>query len=200
MDIPEYVKVFNTDEIIKNEFYILNTPGKNTQNSQWKDIKIEQFKMFFNVTMYAQIPNFIRNILPINHIDTERLLEDYRQNNFPNYPSRLACFFVFDNIDDVKKYKEDSHKNKDYKIYKIQISSNDYKITKHNMEYVSVLRVTYGYDIFTSIIEDEKLIHKYWSGEASNFDYSKYGSNNGIIQPLFEYLIEGEYTATLISD
>lgn len=200
MNIPEYVRVFNTNEIIKNEFYILNTPGKNTQNSQWKDIKIEQFKIFFNVIMHAQIPNFIRNVLPINHIDIERLLEDYRQNNFPNYPSRLACFYVFDNIDDVKKYKEDSHKNKDYEIYKIQISSNDYKITKHNMEYVSVLRVTYGYDIFTSIIENEKLIHKYWSGEASNFDYSKYGSNNGIIKPSFEYLIEGEYIKTPVLD
>lgn len=200
MSIPEYVNIFNTKDVVKNEFFILNTLGKDTQNSEWKDIKLQNYITFYNVIMNIQLPNFIRNILPINIIDTEAMLDDYRQNIFPNYPSRLACFFVFDNLQDVLKYKEECYKNQDFKIYKIQISSNDYKITKHNMEYVSVLRVTYDWYNFKEILKNENLIHKYWSGEASDFDYSKYGNNNGVIKPTFEYLIEGKYTCSLISD
>lgn len=193
------VKIFNTGEIVKNEFYVLNTPGKNTQNSDWKDIKIQNFITFYNVTMNIQLPNFIKNALPIGLIDTERLLDEYRQKYFPVYPSRFACFFVFGSIEDAKKYKEDSYKNQNYQIYKVQIVSENYKVTKHNMEYVSVLRTTYNYDIFQRILAEENLIYRYWIGEASDFDYSKYNSKIGIIKPLFEYLVEGECTCTLVS-
>lgn len=200
MSIPNTVKIFNTGEIIKNEFYILNTPGKNLQNSEYKERKIQDFTVFYNIIMSDTLPNFIKTTLNFKVIDVEALLENYRQNNFPDYPSRLACFFVFNNIEDIKKYKEDSPQTKDNPVYKVQITSNNYKITKHNMEYVSVLRTTRNFKMFKPIIEKENILHKYWSGEASDFDYSKYDSPIGIIKPLFEFLIEGEYSCTLVSN
>lgn len=203
INIPTTIKILNTGDNIKNEFYALNTPGKNTQNSVYKDFKIRDFIIFYNLFMnldMLQIPNYIKISLPFYIIETEKLLEAHRQENFPEFPSRLACFFIFGNIEDAKRYRDVYHKGKDNKIFKIQISTNTYKVTKHNMEYVSVLRTTYNSDIFTPIIQNENLLHKYWKGEAQDFDYSKYNNNNGVIKPLFEYLIEGEYIVTPLED
>lgn len=195
----EYIKLINTGEIIKNEFYYLETHGKNTQNSFYKDVKIQNFMTFANLNTQIHMPNFIQREMPYNIIYSEAHLEEYRSTFYPEYPSRLASFFVFDSLESVKKYKESNNQYQNNKIFRLKLKGN-YKISKHNMEYISVLRTVYNTPIFEQVINNFNIISKYWMGEGSDFDYSMFNSTFGIIPPTFEYMIEGEFESTPIDD
>ncbi|MGL5902784.1 MAG: DUF2441 domain-containing protein [Cetobacterium sp.] len=189
----EYIKLINTGETIKNQFYVLETPGKWNQNSFGKENKINDFLCFFSYINSTNIPNFIARDLPNLKIKVEIDLEIYRQKNFPELPSRLACFFTFDNLESVISYRKEETNNTG-KIFEIFSTPDTIKISKHNMELVTVLRViTHNYDLYHKVIQEENLLYKYWAGIMEPFDYSKYGSNNGLIPPRAEYLIEGSY-------
>ena len=195
----EKITLANTGETINNKFYVLETPGKWNQNSFYKEAKIKDFICFFNYINSSNCPNFIARALPIT-INIEADLEMYRQNHFPELPSRLACFFVFDNLKSVKQYKEEE-KNNTGNIFEISCAPETLKISKHNMELVTVLRViAYNNDLYHKVIQEENLLYKYWAGIMEPFDYSKYGSNNGLIPPRAEYLIEGSYISGLYQE
>lgn len=195
MFLPNDIKIFNTNEIIKNEFFFVKTSNKIAQNSINKNMKINLFFDLFNnfVHIYNDnlLPNFITSTFPIVMLQTECDLEKYRVENFENYPSRLNTLFVFSNIEDAKKYREELNLS-NANIMKVHVLDKT-KVTKHNMEYVSVLRVMYNTIHYENLMSQENLLQKYWIGEGAPFDYFKYGSDNGIIHPRFEYLIEGEY-------
>lgn len=191
------IVLINTSETINNKFYILETPGKWNQSSFGKETKLNDFACFFNYINSENCPNFIARALPYIAIRIEVELEMYRQKHFPELPSRLASFFAFDNLESVKQYK-DEEKNNTGNIFEIFCTPETIKISKHNMELVTVLRVVgHNNDLYHKVIQEENLFHKYWAGIMEPFDYSKYGSNNGVIPPRAEYLIEGSYISGL---
>lgn len=195
------VKIFNTGEIVKNEFYVVSTPNKWSQDSFDKEIKIAHFINFYKKIYEACsnfiLPNFLDLSIPKALFQTELDLEIFRQENFLEYPSRISSLFVFSNLKDAKEYRE--HINlKNANILRVYATDPNYKITKHNMEYITVLRVLYGSIFYEKLISEDKLIEKYWLGKADIFDYRKFNLPQGIIYPKFEYLIEGTYATTML--
>lgn len=200
MPIPESVTILNTGEIIKNEFFVVSTPNKWNQSSFDKDLKIQHFFNFYSKLHEACsnfiLPNFLDLTIPKNLFQTELDLELYRQNNFPEYPSRIAAMYVFKTLKDAKEYREHIKLPK-ANILRIFASSDNCKISKHNIEYITILRVLYGSQFYEKLISENKLIEKYWLGIGIPFDYNEFSLPHGIIQPKFEYLIEGSYASTM---
>ncbi len=191
------VKILNTGETVQNKFYFVETPGKiETQNPSYKTEKILALNSLYFSINNRMLPNFLQRGLTdklIIETSSEFLLEQYRVNHFPNLPSRAASFFAFASLEDAQFYAgiEETSRH----IFELEITSSDYKISKHNMEYVSVIR---SYFYSTEMLEKENLYHKYWSGESKDFDYTPYYPENGIIKPREEYLIEGIFNYKLI--
>lgn len=193
----ESITLANTGETIKNKFYVLETPGKWDQNSFDKEAKINGFINFIKYISFGNCPNFILRSLPDLLLKTEYDLEAYRQQHFPELPSRLASFFVFDNLESIQLYKKEE-KNNTGNIFEIFCIPTTLKVSKHNMELVTVLRVLVNNrPLYEKVISEENLLHKYWSGVMEPFNYAKYKCNNGIISPRAEYLIEGEFSSGL---
>ena len=119
--------------------------------------KIEALSIVNLTTKSPLLPSFIKRAIPHYIIDSEMELERIRQESFPNYPSRCASFFAFDNIEDVLKYKSKEPTGRD--IFEMEMISSDYKITKHNMEYITVIRACHE---AREIVLAENLFHRYW--------------------------------------
>ncbi len=100
----------------------------------------------------------------------EFLYEKIRINKYPNKPSRLSSFFLFDNIDDCYYYI-DTHKNGTAicKVEIIEIRS----LHKGDMNLLDMIPNHCTYN------EAEKLVDLYWLGEKSE-------------KPVFEYVLQGK--------
>lgn len=128
----------------------------------------------------------------INNYNLEYNLELYRFNYYKQFPSRLSGIFAFGDYESCKlvaqKYKWNLKTVKRFKL----IDSNIIKVTKHNMEIISLLRHI-QLSTFSKENQDS-FYNQYWLGngniqvEVPNFSQSTTILNSGVI---YEYLIEG---------
>ncbi len=189
------VTVLNTGESIKNEFFLINLENELDHNSSDKELKIKTLEEFYFTKdktnpSYKHLPPFLKRHKDLlNIIQGEYLLEKYRQKNYPEYPSRVACLFVFHNLEDLATACRIPGWRGE--IFKIKIISPDYKVTKHNMEFSSAMQ-GYHNPIIQRAASENNYLSKYWTSDSSIIDYTPYGWKM-IYYPIYEYLIEGEY-------
>jgi hypothetical protein len=99
--------------------------------------------------------NLVRNYA------AEYNLEMTRVYNFPQHPCRLQSLFLFENIEEAKKYKErhDSHVRQ--RILKKGTTNGPYLYSMHDSSWVDFLRLSHSIDD-----ETNKFIgNAYWSGQ-----------------------------------
>jgi hypothetical protein len=113
-----------------------------------------------------------------NRIEGEALMEKLKP---AGYPSRLKCFFVFDNTYDLEKFLEHDWKNnfKNHFMYELEAFPTS-KIVKLDANWITYIWGQIGPDEeHTKNIE--KFIKQYWNGEALEEE-----------EPIFEVLFEGK--------
>lgn len=206
--MDEYIKLINTGEIIKNEFYICFFKA---------DFSIEKINnRIINKDKICAIIDILINNIPnsfnfkdkVNFRNIE-LLKDYENSSGPHFivasyldlltefyfekvrldehsecPKRLTSHYAFDNLKELK-HTVNFYKWNPIKIFKVKIdTTKPFLVSKHNMEYVSSIR---------SNIESVPIffIQSYWQGEAANISYDCSFSSPKTYIPIYEFLIDG---------
>ena len=112
----------------------------------------------------------------------EYCLEQYRKENFKNYPSRLSSIYAFGDLETCRLvssiYRWNMNEIKTFKVKEL------YSACKVHMEIVSILK-----DNFQSISNIEYYYEKYWRGEK--IDDIHLNNTKISVAPIYEYLIEG---------
>lgn len=206
MNTSEYIKVLNTNEIIKNEFYIcFFKPDFSIDKINNRIIYKDKIYNIFE-TLRKITPSFIQDlreavdfqkesllqeyqiyyaphfiVTSYANFFTELQLEEYRINNFNNYPCRLYSQYAFNDIEELKKTVK-LYNWKPIKIFKLKIDTTKlFLISKHNMEWISSIRQGYF---------SEYHLSSYWTGKLTSIGYS-INNNQSIYEPIIEFLIDG---------
>lgn len=112
----------------------------------------------------------------------EVAIEEYRKNNFKNYPSRLSCIFAFGNFETCKMVSQLYHWNlneiKKFKIVEL------HSACKVHMEIVSIYKAN------PQLMQNpDECFRKYWNGEM--IEEMLVDGRRNSVAPICEYLIEG---------
>lgn len=206
--MDEYIKLINTGETIKNEFYIcFFDPNFSIEKINNRIINKDEIYTILD-TLMKNIPNGINFNDSVNFTDTE-LLEDYenltgplfivasytnlltesyfekiRLEKYNEYPNRLTSHYAFDNLKELK-HTVNFYKWNPIKVFKVKIdTANPFLVSKHNMEYVSSIR----FNVESPLAF---FIQSYWQGKAVNIGYDYDFPNPKIYSPIYEFLIDG---------
>lgn len=198
-------KTINTDEEIPEELYIFQFFENTPIGRIYKESFDRSQKIFSAGISNLENPIFKEKFLngEINYTDIlnenfscrltkfgfeninnefEVVVENYRKNNFPHYPSRLSCIYAFEDFDTCKLvsqlYKWDLNEVKKFKIVKL------HSACKTHMEIIS----TYKPDpqLITNLND---CLKKYWMGEK--IEEILLNNKRLSVAPIYEYLIEG---------
>lgn len=141
-----------------------------------KEIRIKYCMEFFNHHNTLDYNNLLPNFLCNNIYYSEYILEEFRQKNFPSYPSRLSCLFSF------ATYEIAAHLNKFYNwnspIKEVHVDKNC-KIIKCDMNWITYFRKG------NKMTPD--LCRAYWQGIPLNNVFPDLNA-----ETVYEYLIEGQ--------
>lgn len=206
--MDEYIKLINTGETIKNEFYIcFFNPDFSTEKINNRIINKNKICAIIDI-LINNIPNGFNFNDKVNFMDI-KLLEDYENLTGPHFivasyldlltefyfekirldehnecPKRLTSHYAFDNLKELK-HTVNFYKWNPIKVFKVKIdTTKSFLVSKHNMEYVSSIRSNIkSVPIF--------FIQSYWQGKAANIGYDYGFPNPKIYIPIYEFLIDG---------
>lgn len=207
------IEILNTKETVENKFYVLVNKNEFevdkinsrivNKNENYK-ILDEIFQGMFNgqitknsvgmnfpVELLNRIKEYKFPIFAINHIFFEKVMEQHREKNYLDYPSRISSNYVCKELTDLNKllYK---YKWQDRKILEVKINTQQpHKVIKCNMELISYLRVGMEEQMFNPY-----LANHYWDGIIYPLEYTKgnpywYVGEPVVHEPIIEYLVEG---------
>lgn len=209
--MDKYIKLINTGESIKNEFYIcFFIADFSIEKINNRIINKDKIYSIIDI-LITDIPNGVNFNDKVNFRNIE-LLKDYENSSGPHFiatsylnlltefyfekirldeynecPKRLTSHYAFDNLKELK-YTVNFYKWNPIKIFKVKVdTTKPFLVSKHNMEYVSAIR---------SNIENVPIffIQSYWQGKAANINYDYSFPNPKTYIPIYEFLIDGFIT------
>ncbi len=179
------IELYNTKEEIDNDFWVcIRHPERPLKfnNTENKEKKINTLLSLDEAIKSKYIPNYILSQKYLIHCDAD--FEKYRQEKYPDFPSRCSSFFVFPNKKTMDKcisfYEWNAISLANVSIDK----SKPFKAIKANMELISSYR-TY---LQHNLKKDRDFFEDYWSGKLYTISYP----DNSSYEPIEEIFIEGD--------
>lgn len=181
VNIIDTVTTLNTNEILKNEFYIHSDIQ---MGNTWKAKPfIEAYNNFSKLLPLHQSSGIRSYLLRNDIVASELALELFRQEKYPTFPSRINGIFAFLSFNHAREF------GKGY-VYKAKINESiTYAITIHNFQEISAHRIG----------NLDATPKKYWEGFMQDYYYKDNLLNYRYHPILKEVLVDGEFIIELIA-